>query len=112
MKLVKSELTIPVEIPAVCWTFRFCRVMRGAVRFCVAWMTRPVSTSPWIVFDAVTLLAVIPNAWAFDMVVKPLIVRGLVTLPDTLRFVVLIVFAFRFAKVASDVVVIVDISLT
>ena len=71
MKLVKKELTTPVEIVATCWTFRFCRVMRGAVRFSVAWMTRPVTTSPWIVLDAVRVLAVIPNAWTLDMVVKP-----------------------------------------
>jgi len=67
----------------------------------VAWMTRPVSTSPWIVLDAVRVLAVIPNAWAFDMVVKPLIFRAPLMLPDTLRLVVLIVDAPSLAKFAT-----------
>ena len=101
MKLVKKELTTPVEIVATCWTFRFCRVMRGAVRFCVAWMTRPVTTSPWIVLDAVRVLAFIPNAWTLDMVVKPLIFRAPLMLPDTLRLVVLIVDAPSVTKFAT-----------
>jgi len=102
MKLVKKELTTPVEIVATCWTFRFCRVMRGAVRFCVAWMTRPVTTSPWIALDAVRELAFIPNAWTLDMVVKPLIFRAPLMLPDTLRLVVLIVDAVRVLAVIPN----------
>lgn len=36
-------------------------------------MTRPVSTSPWIVFEAVKVLATMLFAWASAMVVKPVI---------------------------------------
>jgi len=73
----------------------------------VAWMTRPVITSPWIVLDAVRVLAVIPNACALDMVVKPLIFRAPLIfrlplmLPDTLRLVVLIVDAPSLTKFAT-----------
>jgi hypothetical protein len=66
-------------------------------------------TSPWIVLDAVRELAVIPNAWAFDMVVNPLIVRAPLMLPDTLRLVVLILFAVNCPKVAREPALVVDI---
>lgn len=74
--------------------------MRGAVRFCVAWITRPVSTSPWIVFEAVREFAAIPFAWRLPMVVKPLIFTPPL-IDETLRLVVLIVDAPSLTKFAT-----------
>ena len=99
MKLVKSELTTPVDISATCCTFRFCIVMRGVVRFCVAWMRRPVTTSPWTVFDAVTLLATIPFAWIFVMFAKPFTESiGVETSPALTSGVTKVVVLTEFAK--------------
>lgn len=62
------------------------------MRFSVAWMTRPVSTSPVTVVEAVREFAAILFAWTLLMVVKPLIFRAPLMLPATLRLTVLIVF--------------------